>query len=154
MSLRYRVTYAPTGNGIVERNHRTVKVITTRNHCSIPEAVHLYNVMSCDRKTMTEAPASGVYSYEVQDCIQQTQEQHPCDTVPGDERGDAYSEGDPVWIRNRGECCTSTSQPRVVTRVISLQVVEVDDVLWHVRDMRHRIPAPPDGSSRPDTHEV
>ena len=28
------------GNGIVERNHRTIKVIATRQACSVPEAVH------------------------------------------------------------------------------------------------------------------
>ena len=43
VTLRFRAAHAPSGNGIVERNHRTVKVIAARKQCSIAEAVHLYN---------------------------------------------------------------------------------------------------------------
>ncbi|XP_045104348.1 uncharacterized protein LOC123499878 [Portunus trituberculatus] len=49
-----------------------------------------------------------------------------------------YTVDDAVWVRRRGERCTSASQPGVVTRVNSPQVVEVDGVPRHVRDLRHR----------------
>lgn len=154
VSLRFRAAYAPTGNGIVERNHRTVKVIAARKRCSIPEAVHLYNVTPRDGKTTGESPASGVYGYEVRDCVQPAQEHQSHDTEPGSGGSNGYIEGDSVWIRNRGERCTSTSQQGVVTRVNSPQVVEVDGVPRHVRDLRHRDPSPPRRSSSPDTHEA
>ena len=38
--LWFRCAYSPSGNGIVERSHRTVKTITTRKNCSILEAVY------------------------------------------------------------------------------------------------------------------
>lgn len=91
MSLCYRAAYAPTSIDIVERNHRTIKVIATRKQCSIPEAVHLYNVTLHDGKTMAEPPAIAVYSYEVKDCVQQAQEQHSRDTVLSADRGKEYS---------------------------------------------------------------
>lgn len=140
----------------MERSHRRVKVIAARKRCLILEEVHLYIVIPRDGKTMAEVPASGLYSYEARDCVQQikeeAQEQHSCDAAL--KRGDKYSEGDPVWIKNRGERCTSTSQPGVVTRVISPQVVESDGVVRHVRDLMHRNFDPPDGSSRSEAHEA
>lgn len=60
VSLRYRTAYAPTGNVIVARDHRTVKVIAAKKRCSIAEAVHLCNVTPYDGKTMAK-PVNGVY---------------------------------------------------------------------------------------------
>ena len=38
--LRFRCAYSPSGNGIVERSHRTVKTIKARKNCSILEVVY------------------------------------------------------------------------------------------------------------------
>lgn len=46
--IRFRGAYAPSGNGVVERCHRTVKVIATRKGCSVAEAVYLYNITPHD----------------------------------------------------------------------------------------------------------
>ena len=73
--LRFRAVYRPSGNSIVERNHRAVKVIAARKQCSIAESVHLYNATPKDASSRTSAPASGVYRYPVRDCVR-----HP----PGD----------------------------------------------------------------------
>ena len=138
MSLRFRAAHAPSGNGIVERNHRSVKVIAARKQCSIAEAVHLYNITPRDGTTATEAPASVVYRYRVQQYVQPTQEQTAEGTTRNDDASEDYSTGDAVWIRKRGARCTSMSQPCVVKRVTSSQVVEVDGMPRHVRDVRHR----------------
>ena len=153
VSLRFRAAYAPSGNGIVERNHRTVKVIAARKRCSVAEAVHLYNVTPRDGTTVTEAPATGVYRYEVRDCVRPEREQGVADATPNDQR-EAYSAGDAVWIRMRGERCTTASQPGVVTRVNSPQVVEVDGVPRHVRDLRHRNRASTEDAGPPSVPEA
>ena len=49
-----------------------------------------------------------------------------------------FEVGDPVWMRRRGTRCTASSRQGVVTRIVLAQVVEVDGVPWHVRDLRHR----------------
>ncbi|XP_045104967.1 uncharacterized protein LOC123500329 [Portunus trituberculatus] len=136
VSLRFRGAYAPSGNGIVERNHRTVKVIAARKGCSVAEAVHLYNVTPRD-ETVASAPVSGIYRYRVRDCVRHDQVQRAVHTSP-DVAKKNYTVDDAVWVRRRGERCTSASQPGVVTRVNSPQVVEVDGVPRHVRDLRHR----------------
>ncbi|XP_045113342.1 uncharacterized protein LOC123505752 [Portunus trituberculatus] len=137
VSLRFRGAYAPSGNGIVERNNRTVKVIAARKGCSVAEAVHLYNVTPRDGETVASAPVSGIYRYRVRDCVRHDQVQHAVHTSPDVARKN-YTVDDAVWVRRRGERCTSASQPGVVTRVNSPQVVEVDGVPRHVRDLRHR----------------
>ena len=136
--LRFRAAYAASGNGIVERNHRTVKVIAARKHCSIPEAVHLYNITPRDGATATEAPANAVYRHRVRDRVCSSPEQPAEVSIPSNDGSQKYSLGDAVWIRKRGERCTSVSQPGIVTRVNSPQVVEVDGMPRHVRDVRHR----------------
>ncbi|XP_043244736.1 uncharacterized protein LOC122393130 [Amphibalanus amphitrite] len=40
VDLRFRAVHEPTGNGIVERNHRTIKVMAARQNVSVAEAVH------------------------------------------------------------------------------------------------------------------
>lgn len=100
MLLRFRAAYAPTGNSIVERNHQTAKVIAARKQCSITKAAHLYNVTPRDGTTMTEAPARGVYSCEVHDCVRPTQEQRAVDTTPGNDGDEGYNTGVAVWMRN------------------------------------------------------
>ena len=49
-----------------------------------------------------------------------------------------YAVGDEVWLRVPGSRCGSRSRSGVVTGVVSAQVVEVDGMPWHVRDVRHR----------------
>ena len=69
VSLRFRAAHVPSGNGIVERNHRTVKVIAARKGCSVSEAVHLYNVSPSDGEADASSPASRIYRYTVRDCV-------------------------------------------------------------------------------------
>ncbi|KAF0301176.1 Intracisternal A-particle Pol-related polyprotein [Amphibalanus amphitrite] len=108
--LRFRAVHRPSGNSIVERNHRSVKVIAARKKCGIGEAVHLYNITPRDGGTAAEAPANGIYRYPVRDA---------------------------VWVRRPGTRCTERSVRGTVSGVVSPQVVEVGGVPWHIRDLRH-----------------
>ena len=63
--LRFRCAYVPSGNGIVERCHRTVKRIAARKRCTILEAVYWYNVMPKDDMSSATAPANMVYWYRI-----------------------------------------------------------------------------------------
>ncbi|KAF0295321.1 Gag-Pro-Pol polyprotein [Amphibalanus amphitrite] len=42
VALRFRAVHEPGGNGVVERCHRTIKVIAARRQCTVAEAVHIY----------------------------------------------------------------------------------------------------------------
>jgi len=149
VELRFRAVYEPGGNGIVERVHRTVKVIATRKSCSIPEAVHLYNVTPRDGSDEASSPAGGLYRYAVRDCVRPAADQ-PDTAADQPERAGAepdiaspgaavtYKVGDAVWVRRRGTRCTEQSRRGVVTGIVSTQVVEVDGLPWHVRCLRRR----------------
>ena len=140
--LCFRAVYRPSGNSIVERNHRTVKVIAARKQCSVAEAVHLYNVSPRDAGSESTAPVRGVYRYAVRDCLRHSpvkNEPPPGhDLIEGVDARMKFSVGDSVWARKPGTRCTDESKPGIVTRVISPQVVEVNGAPWHVRDLRHR----------------
>ena len=147
VSLRIRAVHEPGGNGIVERSHRTVKVIAARKSCPIGEAVHLYNVAPRDGEEAANAPVSGIYKYTVRDCVRPASDQ-PSERRPVDGQelqelpdGAVYAIGDTVWVRRRGTRCTEWSRPGVVTGIVSPQVVEIHGVPWHVRDLRHRVAA-------------
>ena len=136
--LRFRAVHEPAGNSIVERNHRTVKVIAARKQCSVAEAVHLYNVTPREGSSAASAPAGVIYRYQVRDNVRSPAEQPPVADPPSRGDGDVYSVGDPVWVRRRGTRCVEMSQPGTVSNVISEQVVEIDGVPWHVRNLRRR----------------
>ena len=63
--LRFRCAYVPSGNGIIERYHRTVKRIAARKRCTIPEAVYWYKVTPKDDVSSATAPANMVYRYRI-----------------------------------------------------------------------------------------
>ena len=147
ISLRFRAVHEPSGNGVVERCHRSVKVIAARRRCSVAEAVHIYNVTPRDGETAGSAPASGVYQYPVRDCIRPalrpatavvSNDADAGDPPPAVSDGARLKVGDRVWFRRRGSRCTQKSCPGTVTRIVSRQVVEIDGVPWHVRDIRPR----------------
>ena len=42
--VRYRCAYRPSGNGIVERNHRTIKRMAARTKGDVLDMVFYYNI--------------------------------------------------------------------------------------------------------------
>ena len=142
MRLRFRAVHQPSGNGIIERNHRTVKVIAARKRCSVSEAVHLYNVTPLDGERADTSPAAQVYRYTIRDRVQAG----AADAInlgtaarPGQDDvtdGDGYAVGDEVWMRVPGTRCGEESRRGVVTGMLSQQVVEVGGAPWHVQVSR------------------
>lgn len=137
--LRFRAVHRPSGNGVVERNHRTVKVIAARTGLSICDAVHLYNVTPLDGESAESSPAAQVFRYNVRDRVQAG----PVDEVthPGQDGApdNGYSVGDVVWVRVPGTRCGEESRSGLVTGVLSDDIVEVDGAPWHVRDIRPKV---------------
>ena len=133
--LRFRAAYRPGGNGIVERNHRTVKVTVARTKCSISDAVHLYNVSPQDNESPSSTPAQQIYQYPVRDSVRRASQAAEGE----DPSGCTYAVGDSVWTRIPGTRCGETSRPGQVTALVSPQVEDVDGTPWHVRDVRHRV---------------
>ena len=60
----YRAAYRPSGNGIVERHHRTVKTIAERGKISPREAVYWYNASPRNGLDADSVPQRAVYRYQ------------------------------------------------------------------------------------------
>ena len=128
--LRLRCAHVPSGNGIVERSHRSIKRIAARKQCTITEATYWYNITPKDGESPATAPANAIHTYRVRvKGIDVTQ--------PVDEGAhNRYAMGDPVWVRPPGNRCTTKFKRGRISGVISQQSVLVDGTPRHVRDLR------------------
>ena len=134
VAVRYRAAHVPSGNGVVERNHRSVKVIAARAKCGVAEAVYRYNTTPKDDATGATTPASMVYRYDVR-----VRDVDPDPTARDDEQQDSrYHVGDAVWVKSPKGRCDDQYGRGVVTGEGSPQTVEVDGVPRHVRHLRPR----------------
>ncbi|KAG1712192.1 hypothetical protein GQR58_002379 [Nymphon striatum] len=93
ISLRFRAAYAPSGNGIVERNHRTIKRIAERGGISPEEATFWYNVTPRKDTDAGSVPSKGLYRYtwRVPFDVNFVQVES-CDDSP-------FAVGDEVWVK-------------------------------------------------------
>ncbi|XP_043202630.1 uncharacterized protein LOC122370793 [Amphibalanus amphitrite] len=134
VAVRYRAAHVPSGNGVVERNHRSIKVIATRAKCGVAEAVYRYNTTPKDDVTEATTPAGMVYRYDVR-----VKDVDPVPTVRDDGQQESrYHVGDAVWVKSPRARCDEQYGRGVVTGVVSPQTVEVDGVPRHVRHLRPR----------------
>ena len=129
--MRFRAAHVPSGNGIVERSHRTIKTIAARSKCSIPEAVYLYNVTPRDDVDPMTAPMNGWGGY-----VARTKGIEGVETEP--EPKCRYSVGDKVWVRKEEARCDDPYEAGEVTRIISSLTVEVNGMPRHIRHLRRR----------------
>ena len=134
IKVTYRCVNVASGNGIVERCHRSVKRIAARKNCDISEAVFLYNVSPLDDCNAETAPVNHLFAYDarVKDI------DPPPDPAPTDFNS-AYSPGDLVWVSRSPNKCDVPYKRGVVTRVLSPQAVEVDGLPQHIRNVRPRL---------------
>lgn len=143
--LRFRAVHEAGGNGVVERHHRTIKVMAARQGCTIGEALHRYNNTPRDGERPASAPAAGQFQRAGRDLPATATGQadaRPPPTLKGEDRDPLmpFRVGDAVWMRRRGQPtrCTDVSRKGTITRLVSDQLVEVDGVPWHVRCVRRR----------------
>ena len=129
VSVRYRAAHAPFGNGISERNHRSVKTIAARKGCSVAEAVYRYNVMPRNDDP-NSSPANVLFSYKLR--VPDVESEEECE----ESEHAMFNVGDRVWIRDPSRRCDVPSSIGTVTRQVSAQCVEVDHIPRHVRDLR------------------
>ena len=129
--LRFRCAYVPSGNGIIEWDHRTVKTIAARKDCTVSEAVYWYNVTPKDDVSPSTTPADALHRYHVR--------VKGIETNPLPERevsGERIKEGDVVSVKKPCSKCTTWYGIGHVTEVISPQSVQIDGVPRHIKDLR------------------
>ena len=135
----FSCAYRPSGNDIVERNHRTIKRMAARTGQSVNVMLSYYNATPNDAGIV---PVETVYAYDVRvpavtlemsACV-------PAEATPGSRAVVAacspFTAGDRVYVRPLGARCTSQWPLKTVTRVLSDIAVEVDGVPRHISNVR------------------
>ena len=125
----FRAAYRPGGNGIVERNHRTIKTIAERGGMSPLDAVFYYNRSPRYRQEESSVPQRSVMTYEWRLPIMNPEGQT-------EEPSAKVSVGDEVWVKPPEAKCTSRWTRGFVTKVNSANNVEVDNMPRHILDVR------------------
>ena len=130
----FRCIYVPSGNGIIERCHRTIKRITAKTHCSVMEALYWYNITPKDDATASTAPANAIYNY----CVRVK----GIDTAPllGHVDSGPYNVRDAVWVKAPHSRGSTQFKTRMVTGIYSPHSVLISGIPRHIRDLhsRHR----------------
>ena len=124
----FRAAYRPSGNGIVERHHRTIKAAAERSHITPMEAVFWYNMSPKSGQNETTVPHRAIFSYKWR---------HPCNKIAGVEGEEATIKvGEEVWVKPPNVKCTTLWGRGVVTGMQSKNNVIVDGVPRHILDLR------------------
>ena len=138
---RFRAAYRPSGNGIVERHHRTIKAMAERGNMSPMRAVFWYNMSPRTGQDERSVPQASVFRYAWR---------HPAvDPTPTlDEEADVAQVGEEVWVKPPHAKCTTHWGKGVVTRINSRNNVEIDGMPRHVLDIRRVVPPVTRANSR------
>ena len=126
----FSCAYRPSGNGIAERHHRTIKRMVARTGHPAEEMVHWFNNSPNDDG---DVPMQMVHAYEVRLPTSKPYDP-PCnDTEEGSAR---FNVGDMVFVKPRGNSCMSVWGRGRVTAVPSDLSVEVEGMPRHIADVR------------------
>ena len=98
----FRAAYRPSGNGIVERHHRTIKTMAERGSISPMEAVFWYNVSPRAGQDENSVPQRTVFRYEWRHpAVQPKLKDHAKEAT--------VEVGEEVWVKPADGRCTVAS---------------------------------------------
>ena len=135
--LTFRCVHKPSGNGIVERNHRIIKRMCARLQNSVEYCVYWYNITP--HGEIKVVPALRLFRYKWRNPFFEQK------TALHDRLNDdacvncVFSVGDLVWVKPPGGRCTSKWGCGKVTKINSRYNVEIDGLPRHVCDARRRV---------------
>lgn len=125
----FRAAYRPSGNGIVERHHRTIKAMAERGGIAPTEAVFWYNMSPRSGQNANSVPQRSVFRYDWR---------HPAADPPlkEEEEVETINLGDEVWVKPPHARCTTQWRKGIVTGLNSKSNVSVDGMPRHILDIR------------------
>jgi hypothetical protein len=124
----FRCAHRPSGNGIVERNHRTIKRMAARSGGSVLDMVFWYNLSPKSGVRQDSVPSRSVSAYDWKPPSVSLDEAvyHQPDLPLGTE----------VLVKPAGSRCTEEWRRGQVTGHARENAVEVDGTNRHVADIR------------------
>ena len=131
MRQLFSCKYEPSGNGIVERCHKTIKRMVARTNGSVMEMLFWYNVTPHYKQNPLSVPFSHIYNYSVNltgyDAHNRTLGVCP------------FFCHQHVFVKSKNTSCMQKWSPGTITKIISPWNVEVDGVSVHVRNVREDV---------------
>ena len=127
MKLIYRCANRLSGNGIVERHHRTIKRMAARSKTDPRDVLFWYNVAP---RAKYSAPASILHQYSWRFIKSE------CEAEPLRNR---FEVGQSVLVKPFPMHCTSIWKPGLITSINSSTNVDVDGMPRHVADLRPEV---------------
>jgi hypothetical protein len=127
----FRCVNRPSGNGIVERNHRTIKRMAARSKGSVQEMAYWYNLTPKEGLNGGSSPSSQLFTYKWR-----------CRGEPKtstEYHGPGFTVGECVFVKPVNPSCTSRWKEGVVTGHLSPTSVEVDGRPHHIGDVRRAV---------------
>ena len=125
---QYRAAYRPSGNGIAERIHRTIKSLAARSKSDPLKVVFWYNLAAKGGTGAASSPCNILHGYAWR---------HPLaspDRVTASQPPVCI--GDKVVVKPPDGRCTSRWRMGMVTGVTSANNIDVDGVPRHILDIR------------------
>ena len=128
IKLTYRCANRPSGNGIVERHHRTIKRMAARSKTDPRDVLFWYNVAPREKLS---APANILHQYSWRFTKR---------SVESEVTRNRFEIGQSVLVKPFPMHCTSIWKPGVITDINSSTNVVVDGMPRHVSDLRPEVP--------------
>ena len=129
VNVIFRCAYRPSGNGIIERNHRTIKRMAARSGKSVLDMVRLYNLAPNSASNNFETPFEQLFLHDIRYPLQFNNELE-------EDFESTFVVGEKVFVKPANGKCDSEWPTGVVTKILSRLSVEVDGFPRHVSHIR------------------
>jgi len=129
VAVEFRCAYRPSGNGIVERVHRTVKCMAERAGASVLDIVYWLNMVP---NANEKVPSEQIFRHKWRHRDTKTIKNFLDGSQP------KFQIGQNVFVRPGDARCTSRWNKGIITRVLNDIKFEVDGIPRHVSDLRPR----------------
>lgn len=127
--LRFRAAYRPLGNGIIERNYRTVKRGAARTGQTPEQVVFWYNIAPKKNTDKNTVPSTMAHAYSWRHALMKT-------IARSEKQDHKFKLGENVLVKPPNVDCTKRWTVGKETEVESDSNILVDGLLRHVLDIR------------------
>ena len=135
INIHFRCADKPTGNAIIERNHRTVKELAAKREGDVLEAAMLYNITP--QGEHWRSPGEVMMNRTWNNPLLQQQLDRPSGQREVRRCG-PFEVGDAVWVKPPRARCVDPWREGRVTKINSERNIEVDGMPRHPKDLRRR----------------
>lgn len=131
----YRSAYRASGNGIIERHHRTIKRTAARTGSSVLNAVYWYNYLPLTGQDGWSSPHRCLFRRQWRNPLL------PVTSVSSRPWNHNLSQGEEVFVKPPNAKCTTPWNRGIVTAITQEGAIEVDGVNRHIADIRRVLPS-------------